>query len=68
MKGAGGCDHPDGEVVVRDFQRHGSLKKLHHRRMELAAREELEARAIGVFADDLFTGQAAASPGQVLLP
>jgi chromosome segregation ATPase len=37
----GRCDHPDREVVVRDFQFHRPLEKVHDGRVEPAAGEEL---------------------------
>lgn len=39
----GRCDHPDRELVVRDFQFHRLTEKVQDGRLELAAGEELEA-------------------------
>jgi hypothetical protein len=41
---------------VRDVQLQRALEKGQDRGVELAAGEELEARAEGAVADDLFTG------------
>ena len=54
--GAGKClgrgDHPEGEVVVRDVQFHGSLKEGCDGWLELSAGEELESRAVGAVVDE----------------
>src|SRR2546427_11707300 len=40
-------DHPDGEVVMRDIQLHGSPEECRNGWLELPAGEELESRAEG---------------------
>lgn len=57
--GTGFCrqwaDHPGGEHVVRNLQAHRLVKEAQHRFVEESI-FELEARAEGSLADDLFTG------------
>jgi hypothetical protein len=56
VKRPGRGDHPCGEAVVRNLQVQRALEKGQDRGVELAAGEELEARAEGAVVDDLFTG------------
>ncbi len=57
--GTGFCrqraDHPGGEHVMRNLQDHRLIKETQHRFVEKPI-FELEARAEGSLADDLFTG------------
>jgi hypothetical protein len=50
------CNHPDGEVVVGDFQLHRPFEKVYHCAVDLSACEELESRAESALVNDLFTG------------
>jgi hypothetical protein len=56
-------NEPTAPTVVRGLSdgqwrvRHGSLKKLHHRRTELAAGEELESRAEGAVVNETRTSR-----------
>lgn len=51
-----GRGHPEREVVVWNLQLHGPLEQCCNDWLELPSREELKARAVRSFPDDLFTG------------